>query len=551
MTRSETPPPDRTRDSLYPEAELAAVDEEVGLRARFLGRIALASALISALIAAVRLVAGGEDLVALVVNGSAAVVFAIAAWLARGRAWRVGAWLLLVAATGALIAAGWLEGGIHADGLVWIAFPGWVASYVLSQRAAVGIGALAAAGVALLWGGSQLELTGSSRPEALDHLLRLVGGVGAVVMGLVVGWADQRRWRGSEASLRRATARARAMLDALPDTFVLLSREGRILQARASGGGELVGLGRLVGRPVRALLDEADAAVVLAAVAAVAADGSTRTVAMPLRLRGVVHALEARLAAHPDGNVIALLRDISERRRGERLREEFVAAVSHELRTPLTSIHGSLKLLQAEATGALPDEAAVVVELAVRNSERLRRLIDDLLDVQRMDLGQLELRPGLHRLGALLDAALLENRGYAEPRGVGLERGPAPEDAWVHVDEGRLEQVMGNLLSNAVKHSPHGGVVTVRAERVGERVRVSVVDRGPGVPAAFRPRVFETFAQADAGATRASGGTGLGLAICKRLIEASGGTIGFDSPEGEGATFWFELPEHPGPLARR
>ena len=235
--------------------------------------------------------------------------------------------------------------------------------------------------------------------------------------------------------------------------------------------------------------------------------------------------------------------DISELKRIDRMKSEFVSTVSHELRTPLTSIRGSLGLISGGIAGVLPDKARGLVEIAKNNCERLIRLINDILDSEKIESGkmQFELRP--LDLLPLLEQALADNQGFAAQHNVTLVLQAPRQPLQVNVDSDRLLQVMANLLSNAIKFSPAEGKVRVLLSRHAGRVRVEVGDDGPGIPDEFRQRIFQKFSQADSSDTRQKGGTGLGLNIAKAMLERMEGNIAFDSRINVGTTFYFELPE--------
>ncbi len=238
--------------------------------------------------------------------------------------------------------------------------------------------------------------------------------------------------------------------------------------------------------------------------------------------------------------------DITDRKEVERLKNEFIATVSHELRTPLTSIIGSLELLKETGAEKLSADSTTFLDMAIKNSERLAALINDVLDIEKIEAGKTEFALKPLAAADFLRHAIEVNQMYAQRFGVAFRLEPGVPDARVLADEARLLQVTTNLLSNAAKFSPHGQVVSVSAAERDGMLRVCVTDRGAGIPEAFRNRIFEKFAQADSSDSRARGGTGLGLSICKAIIERMRGLIGFESKVGHGTTFYFDLPLAPG-----
>jgi len=232
---------------------------------------------------------------------------------------------------------------------------------------------------------------------------------------------------------------------------------------------------------------------------------------------------------------------MDEREALDELKTHFVSNVSHELRTPLTSINGSLKLLASGKTGELPAKANAMVDVAMRNSEQLQRLISDLLDFNKATAGQLVVTPEPLSLPQILQEASSATESYARTHDVHLKVADAP-DLTLRADPHRLRQILDNFISNACKFSPAGTTVTLMSEptRAGY-VRIVVADQGNGVPERFLPYLFQRFAQAEAGSSRANAGTGLGLAICQGLAHLMGGEVGYYYQNG--AHFWVELPE--------
>jgi signal transduction histidine kinase len=217
--------------------------------------------------------------------------------------------------------------------------------------------------------------------------------------------------------------------------------------------------------------------------------------------------------------------------------------VSHELRTPLTSIRGALGLLLGGVAGELSPKARAMVEIAAKNSERLIRLINDILDIDKIESGKMIFNLQPVELMPLLQHVIDSNRAYGDQFDITFTLESAVAGAWVYADGDRLIQALTNLLSNAAKFSPAGGRVLISLARNGEMLRVAIQDRGPGIPETFRARLFQKFAQADASDARQKGGTGLGLSITKAIVDKLGGRIDvIGAPEG-GSIFFIDLPE--------
>jgi PAS domain S-box-containing protein len=240
-------------------------------------------------------------------------------------------------------------------------------------------------------------------------------------------------------------------------------------------------------------------------------------------------------------------RDITERKAIDRMKNEFISVVSHELRTPLTSIRGALGLIAGGAVGDLPTKMRSMIDIALKNSERLIRLINDILDIEKIESGQMIFSMQPTNLHSLVLQAIDANRAYGDQYGITFRYDTAFDPAWIMADADRIIQVITNLLSNAAKFSPAGSVVHVMIAPLNQStIRLSVADQGPGIPDSFRHRIFQKFAQADSSSTRQQGGTGLGLSIAKAIIERHHGQIGFVSTIGSGTTFFVDLPEWRG-----
>ncbi|WP_340159432.1 CHASE domain-containing protein [uncultured Hoeflea sp.] len=239
---------------------------------------------------------------------------------------------------------------------------------------------------------------------------------------------------------------------------------------------------------------------------------------------------------------LGVILDITKRKEMDRLKSDFVSIVSHELRTPLTSIRGALGLMAGPMAKELPEKAGRLIDIAHKNSERLTLLINDILDIDKIESGQMRFDMKEEDVGSLVTQAVEVNQPYAEKLGVVFKATDISPDLKANVDAARLAQVLSNLLSNAAKFSDRGSEVEISALKAGKRVRISVRDHGAGIAEEFRSKIFGKFSQGDSSSTRVKGGSGLGLHISKQIVERMGGKIGFETETGLGTTFWMELP---------
>jgi len=239
---------------------------------------------------------------------------------------------------------------------------------------------------------------------------------------------------------------------------------------------------------------------------------------------------------------VAVIRDVTERKKVEQLKSEFVSTVSHELRTPLTSIAGALGLLHGGAAGVLDARAERLITIAHNNAERLVRLINDILDIEKIESGKMPFKNRRIDLKAAVAVSIAENRSYAAKFNATIAFFAPMTPMTVDADPDRLAQILTNLLSNAAKYSPDGGTVEVSIAAIGKSYRITVADEGPGIPEEFRARIFGKFAQADSSDSREKGGTGLGLSIVNEIAQRLGGEVSFESEPGKGARFHVDLP---------
>lgn len=267
---------------------------------------------------------------------------------------------------------------------------------------------------------------------------------------------------------------------------------------------------------------------------------------MALRQDGTLFPIElavSEMVIDGERQFTGLIKDITERKNMERLKNEFISTVSHELRTPLTSIRGALGLVISSISGEVPKPMKALLDIASNNTERLLLLINDILDIEKIESGNLRFDFRRINLVDLIRQAVHDCSSYAKSHGVNYRfDDSAVEHVMVNADAERMIQILNNLLSNAAKFSPDGGDVDITLARKSGYARISVRDHGSGIPKDFLPRLFDKFTQADSTDKRRTGGTGLGLSITKAIVEKHQGRITVESEEGKGTVFHVDLP---------
>ena len=247
-----------------------------------------------------------------------------------------------------------------------------------------------------------------------------------------------------------------------------------------------------------------------------------------------------------DGAIVAFHTDITEQRRAENLKDEFVSLVSHELRTPLTSVMGAVGLAMEGITGEIPREAHDILEIAYRNCLTLTGHVNNILDLSKIEAGEMVFDMAALEVMPLVTETIELNSIFAEQLGCHYKINSQSAGSKIFADPIRIGQTLTNLLSNAAKYAPNSGAVDLDVARKDGKIRISVTDRGNGIPHHLREKIFNRFTQAEETNNRNTGGTGLGLSIAKEIVEYHGGKIDFETEIGKGTTFYFELPEYDG-----
>jgi PAS domain S-box-containing protein len=347
-----------------------------------------------------------------------------------------------------------------------------------------------------------------------------------------------------EQALRVSEEKNRALLNAIPDMIFLLSKEGIILDYKAENVFDLyLSPPRFMGCSIAEIMPPEVAQQTIHHIQKAFKTKRVQVYEYQLLVNQVLQDYEARLVVCSENEIVSIIRNITERKKIDRMKNEFISMVSHELRTPLTSIMGTLGLLVGGVTAKLEGPSKELVEVAYRNSERLENLINDILDIEKIESGKMLFHMKPVQLNSLLKQAIETNKPLENKYHIQFEFASTVDKDWIYADPERLTQVITNLLSNAAKFSFPESTVHITLEERDYYYRISVIDHGSGIPKDFRKHIFEKFAQADSSDSRKQGGTGLGLSICKSIIDKMGGKIGFKTRLDQGTVFFIDLPK--------
>ncbi|MDZ7704670.1 MAG: ATP-binding protein [Trueperaceae bacterium] len=350
--------------------------------------------------------------------------------------------------------------------------------------------------------------------------------------------------------LRESEARHRALLEVIPDAIISHDRAGRYVEIIQPTEFTLLDPNAAAtGRSVNDVLPAKAAADVRQKLAQTFATGELQIIEHPLMVRGEKRYREVRFLRVSDHEAVAIIRDITERKRAElalteanRHKSEFLATMSHELRTPLTSILGFSEILTEEYFGPLNDKQVAYVRDIHDSGQHLLSLINDILDLSKIEAGKLELYPETIDLHHLAESALRVVKERAHKQGIELTHCTLPASSHPSSADARnLRQMLFNYLSNAIKFTPEGGSIALHIEGTDDEVRFEVVDTGVGIAPKDRHKLFKSFSQVDSSLTRSHMGTGLGLSLVKQLAELHGGRVWVKSEVGVGSTFGFSV----------
>lgn len=362
-----------------------------------------------------------------------------------------------------------------------------------------------------------------------ESLLRIM-----TTMGVQIGQFIQRKKMEDE--LRESEAYKMAVLASVMDAIMTVDEQGNILSANPQTQ-NLFGYSEteLSNKKIESMIG-------IGSLSDIVGKEVGSTAIRKDRISFPVELMVSQMQYNNETIYVIVVRDVTERERINKMKNEFVSVVSHELRTPLTSIKGSIGLVLGGAVGSFTEKAQKLLAIANNNCERLLLLINDILDIEKIESGKMNFKLSTVEIDKLVHESVAANKMYGEKFGVNIRFDQPDTKIKVNADPGRLLQVLANLISNAVKFSPQGGEVILSVEQINEKVRVSVADKGVGIPNEFQSRIFQKFSQADSSDSRSKGGTGLGLNITKAIIEKLNGTLNFVSEENVGTTFYFELP---------